>query len=202
MEFVLIATAHFLALLSPGPDFFLIMQASLRMPLRYGVAVCAGVATANAVYLVCAVLGLEVIKELGWLMTILQYCGAFYLVFLGIMLLRAPNRPLFSDEPGHILQTRHLGRQFLLGFMSGILNPKNAIFYLSLFTVMVSEQTGFVTRCFYALWMTTVVFVWDVLVAKVISRGRMNSLLSRGVFLVEKFSGLMLLFFGIILPFI
>ena len=41
MEFLLLATAHFLALLSPGPDFFLIMQASLRLPLRYGFAICA-----------------------------------------------------------------------------------------------------------------------------------------------------------------
>ena len=33
MEFLLLASAHFLALLSPGPDFFLIMQASLRLPV-------------------------------------------------------------------------------------------------------------------------------------------------------------------------
>jgi threonine/homoserine/homoserine lactone efflux protein len=177
------------------------MQVSLRLPLRYSVAVCAGIAIANAAYLVFAVLGLEVIKELGWLMTILQYCGAFYLVFLGVMLLRAPSRSLDSKESVPILQARHLGRQFLLGFMSGILNPKNAIFYLSLFTVMVSDQTGFITRCFYALWMTTVVFVWDVLMAIVIGQGRINSWFSRCVFLVEKFSGVMLLFFGVLLPF-
>lgn len=201
MEFLVIATAHFLALLSPGPDFFLIMQASLRLPLRYGIAVCAGIAMANAAYLVLAVLGLEVVRELSWLMMVLQYCGALYLVFLGIMLLRTPNRVLDSSESGSVLQTRHLGRQFLLGFMSGILNPKNAIFYLSLFTVMVSDQTGFVTRCFYALWMTTVVFVWDVLVALIIGQGRINARFSRCVFLVEKISGVMLMFFGIFLPF-
>lgn len=32
MEFLLSASAHFLALLSPGPDFFLIMQTSLHLP--------------------------------------------------------------------------------------------------------------------------------------------------------------------------
>ena len=32
MEFLLIASAHFLALLSPGPDFFLILQTALRLP--------------------------------------------------------------------------------------------------------------------------------------------------------------------------
>ena len=58
MEFIFIATAHFLALLSPGPDFFLIMQAALRLPPRYGIAICVGIAFANGTYLLLAVLGL------------------------------------------------------------------------------------------------------------------------------------------------
>ena len=33
MEFLLIAVAHFLALLSPGPDFFLVVRSALRLPL-------------------------------------------------------------------------------------------------------------------------------------------------------------------------
>ena len=33
MEFLLLASAHFLALLIPGPDFFLKIQASLRLPV-------------------------------------------------------------------------------------------------------------------------------------------------------------------------
>jgi len=42
MEFILIAAAHFLAFLSPGPDSFLILQISLRLPLRYAISVCGG----------------------------------------------------------------------------------------------------------------------------------------------------------------
>lgn len=33
MEFLLLASTHFLALLSLGPDFFLIMQTSLGLPV-------------------------------------------------------------------------------------------------------------------------------------------------------------------------
>ena len=72
MEFLLVATAHFLALLSPGPDFFLILQAALRLPLRYAISVCAGIAAANGVYLIVAVLGLETVREMSGLMTVLQ----------------------------------------------------------------------------------------------------------------------------------
>lgn len=80
MEFVLIASAHFLALLSPGPDFFLIMQTALRMPMRYALSVCAGIAAANGLYLTIAVLGLEAVRNMHLLMTVLKYLGSGYLI--------------------------------------------------------------------------------------------------------------------------
>lgn len=80
MEFVLIASAHFLALLSPGPDFFLIIQTALRMPMRYALSVCAGIAAANGLYLTIAVLGLEAVRNMHFLMTVLKYLGSGYLI--------------------------------------------------------------------------------------------------------------------------
>lgn len=202
MEFALIATAHFLALLSPGPDFFLIMRASLRLPLRFGMAICLGIAVANGVYLCFAVLGLEAIGKLDWLFTLLKYLGAVYLVFLGVMLLRAPRQEFGEQTEGNFLQVHEFRRQFLIGFMSAILNPKNAIFYLSLFTVMVSEQTDFAIRCLYALWMMSVVFIWDCLILLVLGNNNLRNKLGGGVYYVEKISGAALSSFGLVLPFV
>lgn len=201
MEFVLIATAHYLALLSPGPDFFLIMQASLRLPRRYGITICAGIAAANAVYLCCAVLGLEAVKNLNWLMTILKYLGALYLIYIGISLLLVTNRKIDQSAPDSFLLVPSIRHQFVIGFLSGILNPKNAIFYLSLFTVMVSGNTGMEMRIFYAIWMTGVVFFWDCFVVMILGKSQVKRLLGSGVYYVEKVSGLLLTIFGVFLPF-
>jgi len=201
MEFLLIATAHFLALLSPGPDFFLILQASLRLPLRYALSICCGIATANGTYLLGAILGLEILKELSWLMVTLKFLGAGYLVFIGIMLLKAPLQSLEKNDDVTFILGRSIIRQFMIGFLSAILNPKNAIFYLSLFTVMVSKQTQLETRLLYALWMISVVFLWDAFVVVIVSRNRIRNWLGRGTFYLEKFAGFMLTVFGLILPF-
>jgi threonine/homoserine/homoserine lactone efflux protein len=201
MEFLLIASAHFLALLSPGPDFFLIMQASLRLPIRYGFAICFGIALANGVYLLFAVAGLEVVRETTWLVYLLKYLGAVYLVFLGIMLLRTPLQSFDKKGSDSFLQLRNFKRQFIIGFMSAILNPKNAIFYLSLFTVMVSDQTGFLTRCLYALWMMSAVFLWDCGLVIAIGQERVKRRLGRSIYYIEKVSGVALALFGIFLPF-
>ena len=201
MEFLLIASAHFLALLSPGPDFFLLMQASLRLPMRYGFAICSGIALANGFYLLFAVIGIEVVRETTWLVSLLKYLGAAYLVFLGIMLLRTPVQSFDNRDSDSFLQVQNLKRQFFIGFMSAILNPKNAIFYLSLFTVMVSDQTGFFPRCLYALWMMSAVFIWDCGVVIALGRDRVKRWLGRSINYIEKISGAALALFGIFLPF-
>ena len=201
MEFLLIATTHLLALLSPGPDFFLVVQAALRLPRRYGLAICTGIACANALYLALAVSGIEIVREMGWLMDLLRYLGAAYLIFLGIMLLRAGPPAQTAARSGDFLAAHDLGRQFAVGFLSAILNPKNAIFYLSLFTLMVAADTSLTSRCLYALWMTLAVWLWDAFLVLTIShdqvRARLGSTLSR----LEKVAGVMLTFFGILLPF-
>ena len=186
MEFLILASAHFLALLSPGPDFFLIMQTSLRLPLRYGFAICSGIALANGVYLLLAVLGFEVVSDTTWLLSLLKYLGALYLLFLGIMLLRSSQRTYDNQEEGSFLHIESMRRQFFIGFMSAILNPKNIIFYFSLFTVMVSSETGFFTRCIYALWMMSIVFLWDCLVARTISREKVKRWLGNCIFYIER----------------
>ncbi|WP_024953822.1 LysE family translocator [Sulfurospirillum arcachonense] len=197
MEFILLASAHFLALLSPGPDFFIIIQTALKKPLRYAFSVCAGIASANALYLVIAVLGLEVIKEMQGLMIVLKYLGGAYLVYIGIMLLKAKKTDLHVEEKS--LHVKSLKAEFVIGFLSGFLNPKNIIFYFSLFTVMVSPQTSLFTKSLYALWMSSLVLFWDIGVALLIGNQKVKQKLSHWIYGIEKVSGVVLTTFGIVL---
>ncbi|EKD36293.1 MAG: hypothetical protein ACD_75C01566G0001 [uncultured bacterium] len=66
---------------------------------------------------------------------------------------------------------------------------------------MVSAETGPATRCLYALWMTSLVFLWDCGVVLVFSREGVKARLGRGVYMVEKTAGVMLTLFGLMLPF-
>ena len=200
MEFLAIATAHFVALLSPGPDFFLIMQAALRLPRRYGLALCAGIAAANGVYALGAVLGLEIVRDLPFVAALLRWAGGAYLLFLGIMLVRSPHRSLEIRET-RSLQVQHYGKQALIGFSAAILNPTNADFYLSLFTALVATETTTTMRLFYAVWMAGIVWGWDSALVCFIGRQAVRDRLGRGVFYLERGSGVVLCLFGLFLPF-
>lgn len=202
MEFLLIASAHFVALVSPGPDFFLIMQVSLKLPVRYGISLCAGISVANALYLFLAVVGLESIRQMPFLITVLKYSGGAYLVFLGIMLLKAKRSVGDPQQKTNFLSKKHLGQQFVIGFTSAVLNPKNIIFYLALFATMVSPQTDFLSRFLYAAWMVLIVFLWDSGLVLFIAGKGLKKRLGNSIFVLEKMSGAVLALFGIMLPII
>ena len=199
MEFILLASAHFMALLSPGPDFFLIMRTALRMPLGCSLALCGGIGVANTVYITIAVLGLEPIREMTTLMALLRYGGSCYLLYLGYLLLRAPARNFEDNADAPFLFRRHAGSHFLMGLTSGLLNPKNIIFYLTLFTVMVSPQTSLGRRSLYGLWMVCLVLGWDMGLATLLVHTGMRQRLGPWIFRLEKCAGLILALFGLTL---
>lgn len=61
--------------------------------------------------------------------------------------------------------SRHAGlAAFATGLGCGLINPKNALFYASLFALLTERATA-ATQALYGAWMVAVVFVWDALVA-------------------------------------
>lgn len=197
VEFIYIALAHFVALLSPGPDFFLILQASLRLSRRCGFAIALGIASANGLFVLLTILGLESFRGMGQILIFLKYLGAGYLLFIGYSLLRSKG----SGDDGADNQTNFVNNskiltQFYLGFLSGIMNPKNIIFYFSLFTVMISPDTSLPIRSLYGLWMFMVVLVWDCLLVIFLGQPRIKNKIGSGTAIISKISGSVLIFMG------
>ncbi len=62
--FLVIAFTHFLALLSPGPDFFLILTSLLQKGARYTYGVILGITLGNAVILMVCIFGFMVLGNL------------------------------------------------------------------------------------------------------------------------------------------
>ena len=52
--FPALALSHFVALLSPGPDFFLLVGYAVRYRIRGSIGLCLGIAAGNALYIVLA----------------------------------------------------------------------------------------------------------------------------------------------------
>jgi len=95
--FPALALSHFVALLSPGPDFFLLVGYAIRYRLRGSVGLCIGIAAGNGLYIILAVIGWGILRHAPLLFTVIELLGAAYLLWIGSLLIRSRPTTLALD---------------------------------------------------------------------------------------------------------
>jgi len=195
--FVTVAIAHFLALLSPGPDFVLVVKSAIKNNGKNAIGVALGIASANAVYIGLCLVGVGSILAASISVMIgLKIIGGLFLIYLAIQALRARkssynNLDIADPANASYVKTAFL-KEFMTGFMSGILNPKNLLFYLSLFTVVLTPEVGFAFKLALGIWMTVMVFLWDLSVIFLLSTNKVRSKFTKVAFYIDKVTGVLL----------
>ena len=195
-QFLVIAGAHFLALLSPGPDFFLLVRSAVINGARIASGVCVGIALANGVYIGLAISGVAVLQEVAGLFAVLKWAGCAYLAWLGWRFLTVRGEALTPEMRGAAKTSGnswHWWRECRVGFLSGILNPKNSLFYASLFSLGFERRTSFGVQLGYGIWMFSAVLLWDLCIARAAGHPPIVRRFMAHVRKVERVTGVVLL---------
>ncbi|HGE2203599.1 TPA: LysE family translocator [Pseudomonas aeruginosa] len=194
--FVLVASTHFAALLSPGPDFFLLVRAALLRGRRQADGVAAGIALANLLSMLL-VLGLlasvpdSAHSALRWL----QALGGLYFLWLAGQALLAQRRlemPAQRDVPSRGGYLRGLRD----GLLASSLNPKLPIFYAGLFGVLARFSLPGWALALCLAWMSLAVLCWDMALVRLLDRPRWCGWLQRRVGALDRLCGVLLLALG------
>ena len=125
-----------LLIMSPGPNGLLIAKTVPTSGRAAGFANIAGFALAFFIHGTFAIFGLSVLLlKSATLFTIVKFGGAAYLIWIGIKALRdawrgAPAK-LMDVKPAR--NRRPLRQAFVEGFLTNMLNPKVAMFYVAAF---------------------------------------------------------------------
>ena len=165
--FVIIAFTHFIALLSPGPDFFLILTTLLRHGRSAARFVCVGIALGNACILMVIYVCLFFLENI---LLYVRYIGAVYLIYLAVLCFYyAKTEVITMHGKTDAIPTLSSTVSYLSqGLRSSVLNPKNILFYSSL-VLLVYVGFGGVQHILMVLWMVSVVLVWNILLVKLLS---------------------------------
>ena len=130
-DFALFVAAGVLLNVTPGPDMLYIIGRSTTQGLRAGAAAALGIGAGCVVHAVAAALGLSaVLAASATAFTVLQYIGAAYLVYVGVSLIRSARVP-HDPAPVAALAPARLRTVFMQGFLTNLLNPKVALFFLA-----------------------------------------------------------------------
>lgn len=190
-QFFAVAAAHFLALLIPGVDFFLIARTAMTSGWRNATGACLGIATANGIFIAAALSGVSLVSH-PLVLDAIQLAGGGFLILVGVAFLRSRARIELHDAPS--TQRRSWLRNLTLGVASGLLNPKNALFYVSLAAAVGAAAPS--TLTLYGVWMFSVVLVWDVFVAVVLGSRRALARMDRVLPWLTGIAGAFLVLFG------
>jgi threonine/homoserine/homoserine lactone efflux protein len=113
--------------ITPGADMALIGARSANQGFRSGAAAALGVGAGCFVHVAAAAIGLSaLIAGSSTAFTLVRWAGAIYLVWLGIGLLRAGGTAAAPELPATSVR-----RSFAQGFLTNVLNPKVALFFLA-----------------------------------------------------------------------
>ncbi|QMV63740.1 LysE family translocator [Pseudomonas berkeleyensis] len=164
-DLLLFAGAALLMVLTPGPNMIYLISRSICQGRKAGVISLLGVILGFLVHMFAAALGITALfLAIPIAYDLLKWAGAAYLLYLAWQAVRPGARSPFearqlpADPPSRLL---------LMGFLTNVLNPKIAVFYLSIFPQFVSPEHGSVFQQSILLGLTqiSVSFTVNLLIA-------------------------------------
>lgn len=192
-----VATIATLGMISPGPDFFLVIKNAARYRRSAAMMTALGVILGVATHMSYCVAGLAVvITTTPWLFNFLKYAGACYLIWIGIQALLSRGESKFSiDNATQSLIT--LKAAFLQGYLCNLLNPKATLFFLAVFTQILQINSGVGEKLWYASIIWVLAVIWWPLLVILIQSAPVRRGLAKVQKVVDKLLGGLLIGLGI-----
>ena len=180
--FLLITSVHLLAAASPGPDFVLVSQQTLAKGRRTGLICSLGITLGLAVHIIYSVLGLAtLIAHSQPLLTAIKWLGGSYLIYLGWQGIQAKAKKpadltvainsdvidsdvIDSDTDISIkkasIDTSSTASILRRGFFCNVFNPKAPVYFVAIFTLVLSPDIPLWQLAIYGIWMMVLQMAW------------------------------------------
>jgi RhtB (resistance to homoserine/threonine) family protein len=201
-EFLVVAAVHLVALVSPGPDFAMVLRQSVTLGRRPAIWTSVGIGTGIFLHVAYSLLGIGLLVRSSVLaFTILKWLGAAYLAWIGQKALRA--RPFAEGSPAGGTDVNGLSKDpgrraaFVTGFLTNALNPKVTLFFVALFSMVINPRTPVLIQGLYGVWMAVTTLVWFVLVSLFFSHERVRGAFLRCGHWFERAMGVILIGLGV-----
>ncbi len=180
-----------LALASPGPDFMIVSAVAISRGKNAGIRASAGIATGVIFYTALSMMGFgELIKLTPSLIIALKVLGGFYLMYLGKL--------LWKMETGqNALINGRIRDPYSTALLTNITNPKAILFFISLFSLVITPVTTLHTKIAIITLMGAVAFIWFCCVALIFSHFSLHKRYARWQKYIDRVAAVFLFAFGV-----
>ncbi|MCT4328264.1 LysE family translocator [Elizabethkingia anophelis] len=140
-DLIFFIIAAFILVISPGPNMIYLISRTITQGRKAGLTSLAGVICGFLFHIVMVSFGLTaVLFAVPYAYIVLKTLGTVYLLYLAYQAIKPNSKNIFEvDQNISIDRPRKL---FTVGFLTNVLNPKVAVFYLSFFPQFIKPQYG------------------------------------------------------------
>lgn len=174
-----LASIHFIALMSPGPDVALVVQNSARYGRQTGLYIALGLSCGIFTHSLLSLTGVSyLVHQQPFLFALLQILGGGYLLHLGynavIQTLSRwhKNASQHDTHPGFLLENRR--QAFSRGLMTNLLNPKALVFFVSLMSTLIPSGMSLSGKGYALIILWSLSLLWFGSLSWVLSTSRMQ----------------------------
>ncbi|AQX05830.1 LysE family translocator [Elizabethkingia meningoseptica] len=140
-ELLFFILAAFILVISPGPNMIYLISRTITQGRKAGLTSLGGVICGFLFHIVMVSFGLTaVLFAVPYAYIVLKTLGTLYLLYLAYQAVKPNSKNIFEVDRN--ITTDRPGKLFTIGFLTNVLNPKVAVFYLSFFPQFIKPQYG------------------------------------------------------------
>ena len=201
LDFWAFFIAIVLLTMTPGLDTALVIRNTTRGGWKDGITCSLGICCGLFVHATLSAVGLSVLLVgSAELFTVIKTIGAAYLIWLGIQSIRSTfNQRKPTTEVKAIKGKKEsLTLSFKEGFLSNILNPKTAVFYLALLPQFINpEYNAFIQSLLMASVHFIVAMFWQGGIALLVEKAQELMSSEKMTHRIERVTGSVLILLGV-----
>ena len=117
---------HLLAVISPGPDFAIVIRQCFKYGRNAAIYTSLGIASGITIHILYCIVGFSFLSSNEFILKIFKIIGTFYLCFIGIIsIIKSNDSKMINlqDNEKEKIYNNLYKKSFVLGFITNVFNP-------------------------------------------------------------------------------
>ncbi|WP_299495389.1 LysE family translocator [uncultured Shewanella sp.] len=179
-----LAVIHSLALMSPGPDFALTVKIATQQTRQVALTTALGISVGILILTSLSLTGVSLVIHSSLILyTLIQLIGASYLAWIGTHALKAVFTHFHATSSDHDKRPscKPLSpfQGFRQGLLTNLLNPKALIFFITLFSTLITPSINIGTQLASVVLLFLLSLLWFSLLSLFLSKPHIQTTLQR-----------------------
>jgi RhtB (resistance to homoserine/threonine) family protein len=198
VNWLLLITVFSVAVVSPGPDFVMVIRNSVLQGRKAGLLTAIGLGLGVIVHVTYTIAGLAaLISKSILLFNVLKYAGAAYLIYVGVKALRSRGMTTDTESVPQASVAMSGVQALRSGFVTNLLNPKATMFFLALFSQIIDPSYSLGIQSLFGLTCSLMVMAWFSIVAVVLTTPAIKARFMRASKWIDRTCGAFFIALGV-----